>query len=237
MSDDRDAQLAAGVEALRTRVHSACAAVGRNPAELAFVVVTKTFPAADVLRLAELGVQDFGENRHPEGARKAAECAEAGAADLRWHFVGAVQTNKAAGVAAYASLVHAVDRVKLVRALQQGARRAGREVSCLVQVSLDPPPAGHRSGVAPGDVAEVADAVTAADGLRLRGVMGIAPLGADPAPAFARLADAAALVRASHPDADVMSAGMSDDLEQAVAAGATLLRVGRAVLGERPALR
>lgn len=234
MSDERREQIAAGLAAVRARVADACDAAGRDPAELTLVVVTKTYPAADVRRLVELGVRDVGENRHPEGAEKAAECAESGVGDLTWHFVGAVQSNKAAAIARYAAWVHSVDRVKLVRALGRGAENAGRELDCLVQVSLDPPSAEGRSGVDPAGVAEVADTVAAAEGLRLRGVMAVAPLGEDPAQAFARLAELAERVRASHPEADVVSAGMTGDLEQAVAAGATHLRVGRAILGERP---
>jgi PLP dependent protein len=236
---DRRDQLAAGLQTVRGRIAAACDAAGRDPAGITLVVVTKTFPASDVLLLAELGVRDIGENRHPEGAHKAAACAESGtgAPDLSWHFIGALQTNKAAAVAGYASWVHSVDRVRLVGALERGAARNGRPVDCLVQVSLDPPGAGEgRSGADPDHVAEVAEALASADSLRLRGVMAVAPLGAEPLPAFERLAQVAAEVRAAHPGADVVSAGMSGDLEQAVAAGATHLRVGGAILGKRPPL-
>ena len=189
MTDARTEQIAAGLRAVRERIDRACAAAGRSPDELTLVVVTKTYPASDVLALADLGVRDPGENRHPEGAQKAAACAEAGAADLRWHFVGAVQSNKAGAIARYASWVHSVDRLKLVRALDRGAQQAERVLDCLVQVSLDPPDATEgRSGADPADVAALADAVAGAEALRLRGVMAVAPLGADPAPAFARLA-------------------------------------------------
>ncbi len=234
MSDPRTEQIAAGLRTVRARIAEACAAAGRSPDELTLVVVTKTYPASDVLALAGLGVRDPGENRHPEGAQKAEACAEAGAVDLTWHFVGAVQTNKAGAIARYASWVHSVDRLRLVRALDRGAQQADRVLDCLVQVSLDPPEANGRSGAEPGDVTALAEAVAGAGALRLRGVMAVAPLGADPAPAFARLRAVAAEVAANHPGADVVSAGMSGDLEQAVEAGATHLRVGRAILGERP---
>lgn len=236
---DRRDELAAGLEAVRGRIAAACETAGRDAGDITLVVITKTFPASDVLLLAELGVRDIGENRHPEGARKAAACADAGdgAPDLTWHFVGALQTNKAAAVTGYASWVHSVDRVRLVGALERGAARNERSVDCLVQVSLDPPDAAAgRSGAEPGEVAEVAAALAAADHLRLRGVMAVAPLGADPRPAFEELARVAADVRAAHPGADVVSAGMSGDLEQAIAAGATHLRVGGAILGKRPPL-
>jgi pyridoxal phosphate enzyme (YggS family) len=183
--------------------------------------------------LAGLGVTDIGENRHPEAQAKAAEVT----APVTWHFVGALQTNKARAVARYADVVHSVDRDRLVNALSDGASRAGRGIDCLVQVSLDPPDAaGDRAGAPPDDVPALAARVAAAEGLTLRGVMAVAPYGADPAPAFSRLADVAAAVRAAHPAATIVSAGMSDDLEAAIAAGATHVRIGRAILGERPPL-
>jgi uncharacterized pyridoxal phosphate-containing UPF0001 family protein len=142
-----------------------------------------------------------------------------------------VQTNKAASVASYAAVVHALDRSALASALSKGAVRAGRTVEVLVQVRLDDDPA--RAGVDPDRAGELADLAASLEGLRLAGVMAVAPLGEDPAPAFARLADVAAQVRAAHPGATTVSAGMSGDLEQAVAAGATIVRVGTALLGRR----
>lgn len=229
----RAEELSAGLAAVRDRITRAAEAAGRDPASIGLVVVTKFFPASDVRLLADLGVTDVGENRHQEAEAKAAECADLG---LRWHFVGGLQSNKAAAVAAYADVVHSVDRPKLVRGLDRGAQERGRPLDCLVQVSLDPPGAGEgRQGADPDAVPALADAVAGADGLRLRGLMAVAPLGEDPAAAFDRLADAAARLRADHPGATWVSAGMSGDLEQAVAAGATHVRVGSAVLGARPA--
>lgn len=240
MTLQRRDELATGLAAVEERIVTACRESGRDRAELTLVVVTKTYPASDVGLLAGLGVSDVGEARHPEAARKAEDCAAAGLDQLSWHFVGAVQTNKAAAVASYASLVHSVDRLRLVSALDRGAERAERVLDCLIQVDLDPDDrsgGGRRSGAAPEAAGNVAGAVATAAGLRLRGVMGMAPLDGDPAAAFARLAEVAEVVRGDHPSAVVVSAGMSGDLEAAVAAGATHLRVGRAVLGERPPLR
>lgn len=236
MADARTAEIAANLAEVRGRIEAACAAAGRDPRDITLVVVTKTWPADDVVRLAELGVTDVGENRDQEAAPKAASTE---GLDLTWHFIGQLQTNKAASVARYADVVHSVDRVDLVRALEKGAAKSGRTVDCLVQVTLDPDATpetgapGHRGGAEADEVAQVAAAIDAAEHLRLRGVMGVAPLGADPAPAFARLAGALAALRVDYPGLDVMSAGMSDDLEQAVAAGATHLRVGSSVLGSR----
>ena len=230
MTDPRVDELRAGLEQTRERIARACRDAGRDPGEVTLVVVTKTWPADDVERLAALGVRDVGENRDQEAAPKAAATQGLG---LTWHFIGQLQSNKAASVARYADLVHSVDRPSLVAALDKGAAKADRRVDCLVEVNLDPQPTEGRGGVAIDDVGEVAAAIAAAPHLRLRGVMGVAPLGGDLAAAFAALARVAGEVRATYPDADIMSAGMSDDLEAAVAAGATHLRVGSAILGTR----
>jgi pyridoxal phosphate enzyme (YggS family) len=199
------------------------------------VVVTKTYPASDVDLLAGLGVTHIGENRHPEARDKRAESARA--EDLVWHFIGGLQTNKARAVAGYADVVESVDRERVVIALSRGAYAAEREVRCLVQVDLEEDSRAERSGCRPGDVPLLADAIVAAEGLVLGGVMAVAPLGAEPGRAFAALAEVAARLVADHPTATTVSAGMSGDLEEAVRAGATHVRIGRAVLGERPSTR
>lgn len=227
-------ELAAGLATVEDRIAAACAAAGRQRAELTLIVVTKTWPATDVRLLAELGVRDVGEARDQEAAPKAAECTGLG---LRWHFLGQLQTNKARSVVGYADWIHSVDRPRLITALDEAATRAGRTPRCLLQVNLDEQAASDdagRGGAAPADVPALADALAAAPGLELAGLMAVAPLGADPARAFDRLAALAASLRSAHPQATVISAGMSGDLEAAVAAGATHLRVGTAVLGSRP---
>ncbi len=230
MNDDlRTRELAANLRAVQERVAAACEAAGRPPATV--IVVTKFFGADDVRRLATLGVHDIGENRDQEAAAKHAQCADLG---LTWHFIGQLQTNKAKSVVGYADLVHTVDRASLVRALDKAAHAAQRVQDVLVQVNLDPQARAGRGGVAPGAVDELLAAVSAADGLRLRGVMGVAPLGEDPSPAFATLAGVSAHVREQVPGAEIISAGMSSDLEVAVAHGATHLRIGTAVMGSRP---
>jgi PLP dependent protein len=198
------------------------------------IAVTKTFPADDVRHLAALGVTDVGENRTAELEAKATSCHDLG---LTWHFVGQLQTNKARSVAAYADVVHSLDRSRLARALDRAAGEHGRTLDCLVQVDLGEGADAGRGGVAPDAVSPLADEVAAAACLRLAGLMAVAPLGADPDAAFARLAQLAARLRADHPGASVLSAGMTEDLEPAVAHGATHLRVGRALLGSRPPLR
>ncbi|MEJ7629699.1 MAG: YggS family pyridoxal phosphate-dependent enzyme [Nocardioidaceae bacterium] len=231
----RREEIAAGLRTVRDRIAAAAQRVGRHPRDVTLVVVTKTFPASDIRLLAGLGVRDVGENRHPEAGEKAAAL---GDLDLCWHFVGHVQSNKAAKVASYADVVHSVDSVRLAHRLGAGAEATGRVVTCLVQVSLDPPSTGKgRGGAARGAAQDVAAAVAATRGLQLGGVMGIAPQGEPPTGAFARLAEIAAQIRGLHPSATMVSAGMSGDLAQAVGAGATHVRVGSAVLGPRPPLR
>jgi hypothetical protein len=226
----RREDLAVRLAVVRKRIAAACEAAGRKPEDVTLIAVTKTFPASDVRLLNGLGVADFGENRDAEAAPKAEQCADL---DLVWHFIGQLQTNKAASVVRYATFVHSVDRLRLVRALGAGARRAGRVIQCLIEVSLDGDPA--RGGAPADQVPGLAEALMAEAGLVLAGVMAIAPLGMPPADAFARLRDSAAAVRAIRPSATVISAGMSGDLEAAIAAGATHVRIGTALLGDRGA--
>jgi pyridoxal phosphate enzyme (YggS family) len=224
----RREELALRLADVRGRMAKACEAAGRDVSELTLIAVTKTRPASDVRLLAGLGVADVGENRDAEAAPKAAECA---GLNLTWHFVGQLQTNKAASVVRYASVVHSVDRLRLVRALGRAARGAERVVECLVEVSLDGDPA--RGGAVAEEVPALAEALAAEDGLMLGGVMAVAPLSMPPADAFALLRVSADAVRQVRPGATVISAGMSGDLEAAVEAGATHLRIGTALLGDR----
>ena len=310
-------EIATGLDDVRRRIAAAATSSGRDPDAVTLVVVTKFFPASDVRILADLGVTDVGENRHPEAADKRAECTDldlrwhfigglqsnkaavvasyadvvesvdrlklvnalnrgahershpvdvllqvsldppgregrsgadpadlpaladaveaAGMLALRWHFVGGLQSNKAAAVVAYSDVVESVDRVKLVRGLQRGAHDRDRLLDVLLQVSLDPPETTGRSGADPDDLEALARAVEEAGALRLRGLMAVAPPAEDPATAFARLARVRERFTTSHPEATWLSAGMSGDLEHAISAGATHVRVGSAILGPRPA--
>ena len=235
---DRLAELDANLAAVRSQIAAACAAAGRDPAEVSLIAVTKTFPVSDILLLSQLGVADIGENRDAEAGPKAAACAAAGVR-VRWHFVGQLQVNKAGRVASYADMVHSVDRVRLAAALGRRAGAVGRVISCLVQVSLDDPDrAAGRGGAGAGEVPAVAAAIAAEPSLRLAGVMGVAPLGQPARPAYARLREVAVTLRSGHPDARVISAGMSADMGEAIAEGATHVRIGTALLGgRRPLVR
>jgi pyridoxal phosphate enzyme (YggS family) len=223
--------IAAGLATVRARIETACREVDRDPDEVTLVVVTKFFPASDVRLLAELGVTDVGENRHQEAVTKVAECVDV---PVRWHYIGGLQSNKAAAVASYADVVESVDRPKLLNGLQRGAHDRGHRLDVLLQVSLDPPATAGRSGVEPSGLADLASRVAEHGSLQLRGLMAVAPLGEDPAAVFARLAQIRADLLLDHPDATTLSAGMSADLEDAVRVGATHVRVGSAILGPRP---
>lgn len=229
----RKDEIAARLATVRDRIAAACDASGRGAGEVTLIAVTKTYPVSDIGLLGELGVHDIGENKDQEAAPKAAEAAALGL-PVTWHFVGQLQTNKAASVVSYADVVHSVDRLRLVRALGSRARAAGRTVTCLVQVSLDGDPA--RGGAFGPQVMDVADAIDAEETLSLGGVMAVAPMEVPAADSFQMLRDVADEVRAAHPAAVMISAGMSADLEQAIEAGATHVRVGTALLGGRRAI-
>ncbi|KND38704.1 YggS family pyridoxal phosphate-dependent enzyme [Streptomyces acidiscabies] len=236
---DRKDELAGNLAKVEERIARACADAGRARSEVTLIVVTKTYPAGDVRMLSELGVRHVAENKDQDAAPKAAECADL---PLTWHFVGQLQTNKARSVVGYADFVQSVDRDRLIVSLSSQAEKAGREVGCLIQVALDAGVSGRgeRGGVGPGGIGELAELVAASPGVRLDGLMTVAPLTGEYAgrerAAFQRLMDLSTDLRRSHPAATMVSAGMSADLEQAVAAGATHVRVGSAVLGVRPRL-
>jgi PLP dependent protein len=219
----RLAQVDAGIEA-------AAHAAGRDPASITRIVVTKFHPPALVEELYALGVRDVGENRQQELSEKTAALSALG--DLRWHFIGQAQTNKAKAIRAAASVVHSVDRIKIADALDAAATADVPTLDVLIQVNLTDDPG--RGGVAPAELDRLAEHVSGCRTLRLRGVMAVAPLGEDPAPAFARLGEYSARVRAIAPEASWISAGMTADYAEAIAAGATHLRIGSAITGPRP---
>jgi PLP dependent protein len=221
--------LAERLEALRSSIADAAAEAGRNPAEIRLIAVTKFQPAAVVRELFELGVRDFGESRHQEARAKAAELAHL---DLTWHFVGQLQTKKARQVRAYADVIHSVDRVALVDALSD-ATNAADVRDCFVQLNLTDDPG--RGGVTTEDLEPLVERVVAAPGIRLLGVMAVAPLGADPRRSFAAVRAASQRVAAIDPEAVWISAGMSGDYREAILEGATHLRIGTAITGNRPA--
>lgn len=226
-------RLAGALRQVRRRIEDAVRAAGREPGSVALLAVSKTWPAADVAALAALGQREFAENKVQELVGKAEELA---GLDLRWHLVGQLQRNKATAVVAAGAVVQSVDRASLVERLAGVSERAGVVTDVFVQVDLGGPQGREaaRGGAAPQHVTELADAVAQHPTLRLRGLMAVAPREGAPGPAFERLTALAERVRADHPGARELSAGMSGDLEEAVAAGATVVRVGTALFGGRP---
>ncbi len=234
VSDERRAELAQNLADVSSEIAAAAVAANRDPADVSLVVVTKHWPAADVAALAALGVSQVGENRVQELTAKRAALPPLA---LRWHLIGGLQTNKVKPALLGADVIESVDRTKLVKALEKAAAQLGRSVNCLVQVSLDPQPTPGRGGVAPQDAQRLADLIAEGSCLRLCGVMGVAPNGGEALPAFEQLASVSAQIRRLHPQATVISAGMSSDFRAAIAAGATHVRIGTAVLGNRQTLR
>jgi len=237
--DQRRSELVSALAAVRGRITEICESVGRDPRAVTLIAVTKTRPASDVVTLARLGVRDVGENRDQEAAAKVAEVArllEPASPRPHWHFLGQIQSRKCRSIASYAGTVHSVDRVEIVGRLADAvaarAPHGADRLDVFVQLSLDGDPA--RGGVVATQLPAVTDAVAARPELRLRGLMAVAPLGADPDAAFADLAAASLQLRESHPEADSISAGMSADLDAALRNGATHVRVGTALLGRRP---
>lgn len=226
-----DAALARRLAETDARIAEAARAAGRDPAELTRIVVTKFHPASLVRDLVALGVADVGENRHQEAAAKAAELADV---PVSWHFVGQLQSRKARQARRYASVVHSLDRASVVDALAEPGDD-GRILDAFLQVNLTADPA--RGGAAADDVERLAERITAAPGLRLLGVMAVAPLDDEPRAAFARLRGIAERVRTVDAAASAISAGMSEDFPAAVLEGATHLRIGTAITGKRPDAR
>jgi PLP dependent protein len=232
VSDDRRSELRHRLHEVRERIARACVAADRDPAEVDLLAVTKTIPAADVIALADLGVRDFGENRAQEAAAKVEEIRDRRPElDLRWHFIGGLQRNKARLVVPWVTRVETVDSARLAAALDKEAAKRGTPLPVLIQYSVDGDPA--RGGVDDAGLLDLAAQVTQARGLVLEGLLSVAPLGADDGESFAAIAAAGRRLRSAHPEATVLSAGMSGDLEVAIRHGSTVARVGTALVGDR----
>ncbi|WP_445165673.1 YggS family pyridoxal phosphate-dependent enzyme [Mycolicibacterium sp. Dal123E01] len=238
----READLATALAALQDRMAQAAHAAGRDPADIELLPITKFFPATDVAILWRLGCRAFGESREQEASAKIAEFNElTGAGKVRWDMIGNIQSNKAKAIAAWADTVHSLSTAKVAAALDRGAAAAideGRRttpIRVFVQLSLDGDTS--RGGVDVGDptaVDALCGQVAEAGALELAGLMAIPPVGSDPDTAFAALAAEHQRVLRNFPAATELSAGMSSDLESAVRHGSTCVRVGTALMGQRP---
>lgn len=220
---------AARWRAVRDRIDAECRRLERDPAGVTLVVVTKFHPVEMVEELLGAGARDFGESRHQDASVKAEALV---GQDLTWHFVGQIQSNKARAIAKYADVLHSLDRDSVVDALATAERR----VQGFIELNLtDDPGRGGVNGV--DDMLRLAERIKGTDTIDLRGVMAVAPLGEEPARAFDRVAESSERLRAHHPEAIDISAGMSADWEAALAHGATHLRIGTSITGNRPAPR
>jgi len=225
-------ELQRNLDEVNARVDAACTAAHRARTDVQVLAVTKTFPATDIDLLAELGFSDVGESRDQEARAKKDEVK----AFLRWHMIGQVQRKKAKQVALWADLVESVDRIELADSLQLGAQGVDKKLEVLIQVSLDPEGTPNRGGVDRGQVVELAEHILTLSNLTLAGVMAVAPYGGDPNAAFELLASAHERLLGVAPQAQMVSAGMSGDLEAAIVHGATQVRIGGVLLGNRPPL-
>lgn len=224
MAPDALTTLAERYATVQSDVAAAAAEAGRDPASITTIVVTKFHPAALVRELAAIGAHDLGENRHQEAAAKAAETADLG---LTWHFIGQLQSNKAVAVLDYASVIHSVDRASLVDALA----RAERDVDVFLQLNLTADP--NRGGVAPTQLESLVERVLGVPRLRLRGLMAVAPVQSSARAAFARVREQSDVLQRLAPEASALSMGMSGDFREAILEGATHLRIGSAITGNR----
>ena len=228
---NRLADIQSNLEKINSRIAQACSRSKRNISEITLIAVTKTYPASDVDLLKQLGIENVGENKDQEASGKISQVKE----KFSWHFIGQLQSNKAKSVVTYAELVHSVDRLSLAKELQKSASAIAKKQKVLIQVDLDQSgPDPSRGGVWPADLAALAQFMSQSENLELTGLMSVAPLGENPSKAFERLAQIRSDFLKNYPNAVILSAGMSEDLEAAIEHGATHLRIGSALLGERP---
>ena len=228
---NRLSDIQGNLEVIQSRIKNACSAAGRDVSEITLIAVTKTYPASDVDLLKQLGIENVGENRDQEASSKKSEVKN----EFKWHFIGQLQSNKAKSVVNYADLIHSVDRWSLAKEIQKSAQGINKVQPVLIQVDLDQSgPDPTRGGIWPAELNELVQLINQASHLELKGLMSVAPLGEKPELAFARLKDIRVGFLKENPGAQILSAGMSDDLEAAILHGATHLRIGSALLGERP---
>lgn len=226
MSIDRKSEISTNLATVTERITAAAKKVDRNPSDIKLIVVTKTFPITDLQFLYELGVRDFGENRDQEASQKVSELPN----DINWHFQGQIQSNKLKSITSWASYIHSVDQLKYAKMISDYA--GDQKKSIFLQVSLDEIPES-RGGVDPSKLHQLASAVSHFSNLNLMGLMAVAPLDESTDQAFARLSKYHQLFVEQFPEARFLSAGMSGDYESAILHGATHIRIGSSILGNR----
>lgn len=219
-------QISANLEKVNEQIKLAAASANRLSEDITLVAVTKTFPVSDIEILYSLGIRDFGENRDQEASEKVGLLPK----DVRWHFQGQIQSNKLKSITSWASYIHSVDQLRYAQMISDYS--AGNKKPIFMQVSLDKPPQS-RSGVNPSELIELAGAISALPGIRLQGLMAVAPVNSPAEQAFAELEDIRSDFLSTFPDAKSLSIGMSGDYQIAIKYGATHIRIGSSILGIR----
>ena len=222
MAIDRRSEITSNLQAVRDEISKAVASAGRSLDEITLIAVTKTFPASDVEILRDLGITHFGENRDSDAAPKASTVAGT------WHFQGQIQSNKLKSITTWANVIHSLDEIRHFEVIEKSAPHP-LDIFC--QVSLDG--SEGRGGVNEQMLYELAQAIEKSATHRLQGLMAVAPLGVDPADAFSKLSAIHKAFMADFPKANKLSAGMSGDYKEAIAHGATHIRIGSSILGSR----
>ena len=219
-------EISANLEKVNEQIKLAAASANRLSDDITLVAVTKTFPVSDIEILYSLGIRDFGENRDQEASEKVGLLPM----DVRWHFQGQIQSNKLKSITSWASYIHSVDQLKYAQMISDYS--AGNEKPIFMQVSLDKLPQS-RSGVNPSELLELAGAISELPGIRLEGLMAVAPVDSPAEQAFAELEDIRSDFLSTFPDAKSLSIGMSGDYQIAIKYGATHIRIGSSILGIR----
>jgi len=226
----RKTEIEENLNQVRQKITDAAAKSGRNPNEINLIVVTKTFPISDLEILYSLGVREFGENRDQEASVKAKALPQ----DINWHFQGGIQSNKLKSICSWASVIHSVDQFKYAKIISEQPSVKARQI--FIQVSLDEPPES-RGGVDPAKLIELANQISSLPNIKVLGLMAVGPVDREIEPAFARLQQIQAGFLTDFKDAVFLSSGMSGDYELAISYGATHLRIGSSILGNRAPIK
>jgi pyridoxal phosphate enzyme (YggS family) len=223
---NRTSEITANLNDVKAKIASAALKAGRDADEITLIVVTKTFPVSDLEILYSLGMREFGENRDQEAVEKVAKLPT----DINWNFQGGIQSNKLKSITTWAGSIHSVDKLKYAQVIAE--QNTGKPKDIFIQVSLDQPPES-RGGVDPKKLIDLASEITKLPGISLKGLMAVAPLDLPEEQAFLKLKEIQADFVAVFKDAKYLSAGMSGDYEMAISYGATHLRIGSSILGNR----
>jgi pyridoxal phosphate enzyme (YggS family) len=227
---NRAQEIANNLSIVRENISHAAQRCGRNLDQLTLITVTKTFPKEDLSILYELGLREFGENRDQEASAKASQLAK----DINWHFQGGIQSNKLKSICSWASVIHSVDQYRYAQKISEYSANKGMKI--FIQVSLDNP-VESRGGVDPNKLIDLAGDISNLPNISIMGLMAVGPVDQPTEPAFVRLQQIHQSFLAHYKDAKYLSAGMSGDYEMAIAYGATHLRIGSSILGNRAAIK